>query len=56
MTIPTRINSCNDYINVNFNNQVITSGTIVTKIADHLPTFVSFENDSNYVKPTKSEL
>ena len=54
ITIPTRINSCIDHINVNFNNQVITSGTIITKIADHLPTFVSFENDSTHVKPTKS--
>ena len=42
--IPTRINSCLDHININFFDKFITSGTVCTSIADHLPTFLKIEN------------
>jgi len=49
ITILTRIKSCIDHINIYFNNKVVTSGTIMTKVADHLPTFISFECDSIHI-------
>jgi len=52
--IPTRYNSCLDHINVNFYDKFLTSGTITTSIADHLPTFIKIENLTNYFNITKS--
>lgn len=41
-TIPTRIKSCIDHINMNFKDKLVTPETIVAKISNHLSPLISF--------------
>jgi len=42
--IPTRMNACLDHINLNLDNVIVSSGTILTAISDHTPTFLCLQH------------
>ena len=47
ITIPTRLSSCLDHINLNKDNLIVSSGTILTAISDHLPAFICIKNTNS---------
>ena len=50
ISIPTRIQNCLDHICTNITNSLISSGTIMYPISDHLPTFICISNPQSFFK------